>query len=120
MRRFLRVLALILVMAVLAIAAGVVWGRGQLRGSLPQIAGARSTGSLHAQARFLRMDRSRRRAAGELAALVGSQALPVDREIRIHRFRAEARRAVSLLRAADREVLDAYTAGVNAGLQALS
>ncbi len=151
MRRFLRVLALILVMAVLAIAAGVVWGRAQLRGSLPQIDGerrvpglaapvritrdalgiptvraenrsdvARATGFLHAQDRFFQMDLSRRRAAGELAALVGSQAVPIDREIRIHRFRAEARRAVSLLRAADREVLDAYTAGVNAGLQALS
>jgi penicillin G amidase len=151
MRRFLRVRALILVMAVLAIAAGVVWGRAQLRGSLPHIDGerrvpglaapvritrdalgiptvraenrsdvARATGFLHAQDRFFQMDLSRRRAAGELAALVGSQAVPIDREIRIHRFRAEARRAVSLLRAADREVLDAYTAGVNAGLQALS
>ena len=66
------------------------------------------------------MDLSRRRAAGELAALVGARAVPVDREIRIHRFRAEAQRAVSLLSAANREVLDAYVAGVNAGLQALS
>ena len=46
--------------------------------------------------------------------------LPLDREIRIHRFRAEARRAVSLLSADDRAVLEAYTAGVNAGLEALS
>ncbi|MBI4886358.1 MAG: penicillin acylase family protein [Acidobacteria bacterium] len=80
---------------------------------------ARATGFLHAQDRFFQMDLSRRRAAGELAALVGPRAVPVDREIRIHRFRAEAQRAVALLSPEDREVLDAYTAGVNAGLQAL-
>ena len=80
---------------------------------------ARATGFLHAQDRFFQMDLSRRRAAGELAALVGERALPADRSIRIHRFRAQARRAVELLDAGDRAVLDAYTAGVNAGLQAL-
>src|SRR6185436_13114633 len=41
-------------------------------------------------------------------------------EIRIHRFRAEAHRAVGLLAAVDRAVLDAYTAGVNSGLAALN
>jgi len=66
------------------------------------------------------MDLSRRRPAGELAALVGPQAVPLDREMRIHRFRAEAQRAVTLLDVEGREVLEAYTAGVNAGLQALS
>ncbi len=81
---------------------------------------ARATGFLHAQDRFFQMDLARRRAAGELAALVGARALPLDRNIRIHRFRAEAQRAVSLLAAADRDLLDAYTAGANAGLQALA
>lgn len=81
---------------------------------------ARATGFLHAQDRFFQMDLARRRAGGELAALVGVRALPVDREIRIHRFRAEARRAVSLLSAGDRMLLDAYTGGVNAGLQAFT
>ena len=76
-------------------------------------------GFLHAQDRFFQMDLARRRAAGELAALVGAPGTAFDREIRIHRFRAEARRAVSLLGARDRAILDAYTAGVNAGLQAL-
>ena len=80
---------------------------------------ARATGFLHAQDRFFQMDLARRRAAGELAALVGAPGTAFDREIRIHRFRAEARRAVSLLGARDRAILDAYTAGVNAGLQAL-
>ena len=80
---------------------------------------ARATGFLHAQDRFFQMDLARRRAAGELAALLGARAVAVDREIRIHRFRAEAERAVSLLGARDRAILDAYTAGVNAGLRAL-
>ena len=150
MRRFLRILAVLLALLVLAGVAGVVWGRAQLRASLPQIDGerqiaglaaavrvtrdrlgiptvhatnrldaARATGFLHAQDRFFQMDLSRRRAAGELAALVGPRALPVDREIRLHRFRAEAQHAVSLLTPASLELLEAYTAGVNAGLQAL-
>jgi penicillin amidase len=81
---------------------------------------ARATGFLHAQDRFFQMDLARRRAAGELSALVGPRALPLDRDIRIHRFRAEARRALTLLNPADRELLDAYSAGVNAGLGALT
>src|SRR5215813_4062601 len=80
---------------------------------------ARALGFLHAQDRFFQMDLARRRAAGELAALIGEQALALDREIRVHRFRAEARRAVSLLSAGNRRVLDAYTSGVNSGLTAL-
>ena len=62
---------------------------------------------------------ARRRAAGELAALVGGRAVPLDRDIRLHRFRAEAKRATELLSPADRQLLDAYTGGVNAGLNAL-
>ena len=81
---------------------------------------ARATGFLHAQDRFFQMDLSRRRAAGELAALVGPRALALDRAIRIHRFRAVARQAVARLDAPDRAILDAYTAGANAGLQAFS
>jgi penicillin G amidase len=80
---------------------------------------ARATGFLHAQDRFFQMDLARRRAAGELAALVGRRALVLDREIRIHRFRAEAQRAVSLMRGEHRALLQAYTEGVNAGLSAL-
>jgi penicillin amidase len=80
---------------------------------------ARAMGFLHAQDRFFQMDLSRRRAAGELAALVGPRALALDREIRVHRFRAEARRAVDLLKPGDRVLLDTYTAGINAGLRSL-
>jgi penicillin amidase len=81
---------------------------------------ARATGFLHAQDRFFQMDLARRRAAGELSALVGRAALAVDRETRIHRFRAEAERAVSMMNDRNRALLDAYTAGVNAGLDALA
>lgn len=81
---------------------------------------ARATGFLHAQDRFFQMDLSRRRAAGELAALVGPQALAVDRRARAHRLRPEARTAVALLSHEDQGVLAAYVEGVNAGLRALA
>ena len=38
--------------------------------------------SWHAQDRFFEMDLARRRAAGELAELVGGRALPLDRQTR--------------------------------------
>jgi penicillin amidase len=80
---------------------------------------ARSTGFLHAQERFFQMDLARRRAAGELAALVGPRAVIADRQIRLHRFRAEARRALERMDPGWRGILDAYTAGVNNGLRQL-
>src|SRR5262245_26195336 len=80
---------------------------------------ARAIGVLHAQERFFEMDLSRRRAAGELAAIVGPRALTADREIRPHRFRAEAQRAVKTMEPKARAVLDAYAAGVNSGLSNL-
>jgi penicillin amidase len=95
-------------------ALGIPTIRGRTRADV-----ARATGFVHAQDRFFQMDIARRRAAGELSDLVGARALMLDREIRIHRFRDEARRAVMLLPPGDRAVLDAYTAGVNAGLHAL-
>jgi len=80
---------------------------------------ARALGYLHAQDRFFQMDLSRRRSAGELAELFGQAAVPVDREARIHSFRSLARKALALLPPAHRELVDAYAAGVNAGLAAL-
>jgi penicillin amidase len=80
---------------------------------------ARATGFVHAQDRFFQMDLARRRAAGELAALVGDVALRLDREVRVHRFRDQARRALAMVTPRDRTVLEAYTAGVNRGLAAL-
>lgn len=81
---------------------------------------ARALGFLHAQDRFFQMDLLRRRSAGELAELFGPVALPLDREARRHRFRRLAGIVAGQRLDAD-EVrrLDAYVAGVNAGLGAL-
>ncbi len=80
---------------------------------------ARALGWLHAQDRFFQMDLLRRSAAGELAELFGPRALPRDRAARRHGFRALAQTVTTRLTPRERTVLDAYTAGVNAGLSAL-
>jgi penicillin amidase len=80
---------------------------------------ARALGFLHAQERFFQMDLSRRRAAGELSELVGEGALPLDKAARIHAFRTVARATLAQLSPAERALLEAYTAGVNAGLAQL-
>jgi penicillin G amidase len=80
---------------------------------------ARATGFLHAQERFFQMDLTRRAAAGELAGLLGPALLDSDRQLRVHRFRARARAVLAGAGAADRALLEAYAAGVNAGLEAL-
>ncbi len=86
-------------------------GRGDLAWAL---------GFVHGQERFFQMDLQRRVAAGELAALVGAKALPVDENHRKHRFRALAERELALMSPHQRGLMDAYTAGVNAGLAHLS
>ncbi len=77
-------------------------------------------GFLHGQERFFQMDLVRRSAAGELSALVGAGALPLDRAACIHRFRERATTVVGKMSAADRRILDAYVKGVNQGVGALS
>ncbi|GGX44581.1 penicillin acylase family protein [Saccharospirillum salsuginis] len=77
-------------------------------------------GVLHAQERYFQMDLLRRNSAGELAALVGPVAANYDQRIRLHQFRKRAQRAVAAMDTGSRRVLDAYTQGVNAGLNALS
>jgi penicillin amidase len=76
-------------------------------------------GFAHAQDRYFQMDLSRRLAAGELAELFGPTALPQDRSARVFGFRAVARAVVGSLSEVERGVLDAYTRGVNAGLEGL-
>lgn len=80
---------------------------------------AAALGFVHAQERFFQMDLLRRKAAGELAALMGEGALPHDRDIRVHRLRAVAKQSVANLGPNKRRILDSYVAGVNQGLQAL-
>ena len=79
---------------------------------------ARALGFVHAQERFFQMDLLRRNAAGELSALVGAKALPLDQSRRIHRFRARAGLALAALPVEHRALLD--TAGVNEGLSQLA
>ena len=81
---------------------------------------AYATGFVHGQDRFFQMDLSRRRAAGELAELFGAVALPLDRRNRLHRFRNRARAILAAMTSSDAEVISAYSAGVNAGLDSLS
>ena len=80
---------------------------------------ARATGFLHGQERFFQMDLMRRRAAGELSALIGEATVSIDEEVRIHQFRDVARKSVARFEPRERALTDAYVAGVNAGLRAL-
>ncbi len=79
----------------------------------------RGLGFVHGQDRFFQMDLMRRVAAGELAQLLGPALLTVDEEYRVHRFRDVARRVVASLDPEERALLDAYAAGVDAGLASL-
>jgi penicillin G amidase len=78
-----------------------------------------ATGYVHGQDRFFQMDLLRRQAAGELSELVGAAALDVDKRHRLHRFRVRAQRAYDAASARERALVDAYSAGVNAGLASL-
>ena len=80
---------------------------------------ARALGFLHAQERFFQMDLMRRQAAGELSELFGAGALNADRASKVHRFRHRARARVDELTDVNRQVLTAYTQGVNAGLESI-
>jgi penicillin amidase len=81
---------------------------------------AYATGFLHAQDRFLQMDLLRRVAAGEMSALVGSDALELDKRNRLHRFRARAHAIFEAMPADQRQFVERYAAGVNDGLAVLS
>ena len=78
-----------------------------------------ATGYVHGKDRFFQMDLTRRNSAGELAELFGSVALDIDRRHRFHRFRARANAVLETLTPAQHALLDAYSRGVNAGLNEL-
>jgi len=96
-------------------AQGLVTLAGETRADIAQ-----ALGFLHAQERFFQMDLQRRSAAGELAALFGPRALQADRGVRRHRFRARSRAVLEAMPGADRDLLERYAMGVNAGLGALA
>lgn len=95
-------------------AAGVPVIRGATRADV-----ARATGYAHAQDRLFQMDLLRRTGAGELAAILGASLIDADRAIRPHQFRQRAREALATAEAGERELLEAYAEGVNAGMAAL-
>jgi len=76
-------------------------------------------GVLHAQDRFFQMDLSRRFAAGELSALLGSSTVEQDKRARAFRLRQVARQAIAAATPEQREWIEAYTRGVNRGLDEL-
>ncbi len=110
--------------SVTGIGAAVTLVRDQA--GIPTISGmdrvdvAFATGFAHAQDRFFQMDLSRRNSAGELSELFGAMALDVDKRHRFHRFRARAIAVVQALSDKNKAILDAYTAGTNAGLESLN
>lgn len=73
-------------------------------------------GYVHAQERFFEMDLMRRMPAGELAALVGPAALNTDLNHRRHRLRTVANAAYAQLPPTQKQQLDRYRDGVNAGV----
>lgn len=77
-------------------------------------------GYVQAQDRFFQMDGMRRLAAGEVAAIAGPAVLEVDRQARKHRFRDVARRVVEMTKDSNREMLEHFTAGVNAAIDAMA
>jgi len=77
---------------------------------------ARALGFVHAQERFFQMDLLRRAPAGEMAALLGPPLVELDEQMRKRRLRAAAEGALQRLPEAHRRQLQAYAAGVNAGL----
>lgn len=78
-----------------------------------------ATGFAHGQDRFFQMDLSRRFAAGELSELFGEVALAQDKNARRFAFRRVAGRVIEAAPEAEREAIEAYARGVNAGLASL-
>lgn len=80
---------------------------------------ARALGFVHAQDRFFQMDLLRRQPAGRLSELFGRLAVNTDLAFKLHRFEDLANRLVASLSPAEQAIVEAYTEGVNAGLNAL-
>jgi penicillin amidase len=80
---------------------------------------AYATGFAHAQDRFFQMDLARRMSAGRLAGLVGDAALETDARNRVHSFTRVATDVLAALPRTDRNLLESYASGVNAGLDSL-
>jgi penicillin G amidase len=75
-------------------------------------------GYVHAQDRLWQMELQRRLASGRLSEVVGEKALPVDRFFRVLGLYRAAEAGVAALGPDSRPALEAYVAGVNAGIEA--
>jgi penicillin amidase len=89
-----------------------VWGIPHIRaGSLADMAEAQ--GYVMAQDRLFQMDVLRRVARGQLSEIVGSKAIPLDKQFRLLRFGPAAERDAALLDEESRTAMEAYARGVN-------
>lgn len=70
-------------------------------------------GYVMAQDRLWQMDLLRRVARGQLAEIVGSAAIPLDKRFRLMRFGPAAERDVTLLDEESKTAIEAYARGVN-------
>ncbi|HUF55566.1 MAG TPA: penicillin acylase family protein [Thermohalobaculum sp.] len=77
-------------------------------------------GLVHAQDRLWQMEVNRRAATGQLAALLGAEALPLDRMVKTFDLEGRARDAYAYQTPATRRALDAYAAGVNAWIETVN
>ncbi len=75
-------------------------------------------GFVHAQDRLFQMELMRRYGAGRLAEILGEEALPVDREMRVLGLYRAAAAEIAFLSPAVARAFAAYAAGVNAWLAA--
>jgi penicillin G amidase len=80
----------------------------------------RALGFTHAQERFFEMDLTRRAAAGELSALLGAATIEYDKKKRQHRFRHRMNEAWPTLPTDQKNIISAYTEGVNSGITSQS
>ncbi len=89
---------------------------------IPSIIGANRNdafqvlGFLHARDRLFQMDLMRRKSAGRLAEIFGSKAVDLDKHQRDYQFEQTAGKVVFALPGNQKQVLNAYVAGVNAYL----
>lgn len=75
-------------------------------------------GWVHAQDRLFQMDVLRRQASGRLAELLGPDALPTDVQTRTLGLHRAAERSLPMLNTEAMRVVQAYVAGINAGIKA--
>ena len=77
----------------------------------------RALGFVHAQERLWQMDFMRRTGAGRLSEVAGAATLGIDRFMRLMGFYRAAEASLHLLDPEVRDVVEAYSAGVNAFLE---